>query len=151
VTAILGLLHAMPPGASGVVYYCVRDDEDAVLLGRLSATGLEVRLHRSARGERLNLGELIAGLSAGSVLYHCGPERMTRQVEHLTGHLPDGRVRSERFAAVTAQGERLGDPFTARRTARRACCPAAPLGRCGLSATAEYGRILFTDPRTILV
>ncbi|MFK4806140.1 PDR/VanB family oxidoreductase [Microbacterium sp. ZW CA_36] len=112
VTAIIGLLHDVSPALDGEVHYAVNRRADAVLLDRLEASGLEVHLHVSAEGTRLDVSSLVAGLTPDTALYHCGPPSLMAALD-AAGHPPQ-RTRSEAFAVTARPGERLGEPFTAR-------------------------------------
>lgn len=112
VTAIIGLLQHAPPTLEGEVHYAVRHRADAVLLDRLSSSGLRVHLHVSDEGTRLDVTSLVSGLVAETALYHCGPPALMGAID-AAGHPPE-RTRAEAFAVAAAPGEHLGEPFSAR-------------------------------------
>lgn len=115
VTAILGLLEGLPPGASSEIRYCVRHREHAAYLDVLQASGAEVILHESAAGGRLDVPALTAGLADDATVYCCGPEALMAEMAEAASRLHPDRVRCESFTGrVSAPGDRLGDSFEAR-------------------------------------
>lgn len=114
VTAVAGLLRGLPTGADGVVHYCVRTREDAVLLDALTSSGLPVHIWDGSRRERLDVAATMAALPRDAAVYHCGPPRLMRAVQDATVDREPDRIRSESFTAAAEPGLRLGDPFMVR-------------------------------------
>lgn len=112
VTAILGLLTDLPSGSRGVVHYAVRHRDDAILLEHLARFDVELHVHCSSLGERLDIAAMVA-TAKDATFYACGPERLLTSVDRAAAGRPQGTVRSERFVAAPAVDEHRGDAFTA--------------------------------------
>jgi len=113
VTAILGLLPALPGGSRGVLHYAVRRPEDAILTESLARYGVDVSIHSSSMGTRLDLELVVARAPADAIIYACGPPGLLDSLEEVTVGRPNGTVRVERFAAAPPPDELLGDAFAA--------------------------------------
>ncbi|TMR94148.1 PDR/VanB family oxidoreductase [Nonomuraea basaltis] len=112
ITAILGLLGGLPPGASSEIRYCVRRREHAAYLDVLQGTGADVVVHESSTGDRLDPHKLAAELTGDTTLYYCGPEGLMAEMAQATTHLEPERVRCESFTArASAAGDELGNAF----------------------------------------
>lgn len=98
VTAILGLLDGLAPGATAEVHYCVKTRADAAYLPALQASGASVTVYESRAGHRLDAAQLLATVRPDTTAYHCGPTSLMDAVKLAAAHWPADRVRSESFA-----------------------------------------------------
>lgn len=107
VTAIVGLMHGLPPDLSAEVHYCVRSVQSIPYLDDLRRFGAPVHVHDSSAGTRLDVGELIESCSPTTTIYVCGPHRLMSDISAATSSWPATRVRSENF--TPAQGPAAED------------------------------------------
>lgn len=113
-TAVLGLLPALPSAHRSVMHYAVRRPEDAVFLESFARHGVEVHVHVSAQGSRLDVDRVIKEAPTDATVYACGPERLLDAVERAGAGRREGSVRVERFVTAPSPDERQGDAFTAK-------------------------------------
>lgn len=113
VTAILGLLDGLAPGATAEVHYCVKTRADAAYLPALQASGASVTVYESRAGHRLDAAQLLATVRPDTTAYHCGPTSLMDAVKLAAAHWPADRVRSESFAGVAKAESSQGEPFDA--------------------------------------
>ncbi len=118
ITAMLAMLHDVPPGAPAELHYCVRSQEHAAFLDELAALPARLRLYRGDRGERLDVAGLLRARPPGAQVCCCGPQRLMDAVRAATTDWPQGTVRFEPFGGVTA-GAAQGEPFDVELVASR--------------------------------
>ncbi|OHW94559.1 mosc domain-containing protein [Colletotrichum incanum] len=90
------------------MHYAVRSAADVPFRSRLGALGRSVRLYDRAKGERMDIDEIMRTLKWNSHVYVCGPTRMmeaARKAAEECG-LEENDVHFEAFSADTS-----GDPF----------------------------------------
>jgi len=86
--------------ASWALHYASRD-EPAPFRKKLLPFSERVHHYRGsgALSGRLDIAAVVAGAPPGTVFYCCGPTRMVEAFNQVTGHLPEGHARIERFTA----------------------------------------------------
>ncbi|KXJ90961.1 pyruvate kinase-like protein [Microdochium bolleyi] len=92
-----------------VVHYAVRSGEEVPFRSRIEAVGEDaLRVYDASKGERMDIAEIVGGLTWNSHLYVCGPRRMMDEARRAVAAagLGEDDVHFEAFAADTN-----GDPF----------------------------------------
>lgn len=99
ITPILAMArHLAAEDADWRMTYLVRRREDVAFADDLAALGDRVTIHVGTEAGRLDLAELYAGLSSGTAVYACGPQRFVDALDDLAGALPGGvSLHVERF------------------------------------------------------
>jgi ferredoxin-NADP reductase len=88
--------HLFAVGAPFELIYAVRSREDIAFAGELDGMGDRVRIHISEEAGRLDLGDLVSSLPAGTDVYSCGPAGFIDAL--AAAPLPDGvSLHLERF------------------------------------------------------
>jgi ferredoxin-NADP reductase len=97
ITPILAMArHLAATGAEWRMVYAVRSPADAAFAAELATFGDRVTVHASAERGRLDLPQLLGGLTPGTDVYSCGPSAFTDAL--AAAELPGGcRLHLERF------------------------------------------------------
>jgi ferredoxin-NADP reductase len=130
ITPILAMArHLAARAADWRMVYAVRNRADVAFAADLDELGDRVRVHVSRDTGRLDLGELVAGLDAGTAVYACGPAAFT---DALLAVPTAASVHLERFEP-RPRVNRPDEPFTVV-CARSGTVVEVPVGRTMLQA-----------------
>lgn len=131
-------------GRSWELYYCARTRDNAAFLEQIAALadGGKGKLHlvfdREPGGRMLDIAQAVAGASADTHLYCCGPAAMLAAFEQATAARPAGNVHVEYFAGKKEPPAAGGGGFTVV-LARSGRSIAVPPGRTILQALLDEG------------
>jgi len=103
ITPILAMADRLKAlGKPYALHYCGASRRTMALLDRVERDhAAALTLHASDEGCRLDLPQVLSGLSEGEQVYACGPGRMLEALEALAGERewPEGRLHVEHFTA----------------------------------------------------
>ncbi|ROT37746.1 MOSC domain-containing protein [Sodiomyces alkalinus F11] len=111
ITAFLALIeNNISIHLSLELHYAVRSAEDVPFRDRVFALGSALHLYDGAKGERMDIDQIVGALKWNSQLYLCGPSRMMAAAREAVGKhgVDEKEVHFEAFEA-----EMGGDPFEA--------------------------------------
>ncbi|NGZ84673.1 2Fe-2S iron-sulfur cluster-binding protein [Duganella aceris] len=107
ITPIKAMAHQLlAQGRDFELHYAARSRGQAPFADQLIADfGQRVVMHIVDDGGRMDIGEIVAGMDATTVLYTCGPLRMIDAVRDAAANagIATDRVRFERFASDAAR------------------------------------------------
>lgn len=109
ITAFLTLLEGYAGiNYSCVLHYAVRSSDEVPFRERLDKLGDRVIFYDKEKGQRLDIGDIIANMPWNSQLYFCGPKRLMDEAsrEVRSRGVPETEVHFESFEADIS-----GDPF----------------------------------------
>ncbi|ARU93974.1 PDR/VanB family oxidoreductase [Tatumella citrea] len=114
ITPILSFIYELADKEKKMtLHYCVRHRQDAIFLDELNNLPVDVVLHCSNEGSRLDIERLLNICPENTVLYYCGSARFNQSISLACQHWPTGTAFSENFSSPPQQGAILGEPFIA--------------------------------------
>ncbi|KGD72993.1 hypothetical protein HA49_12360 [Tatumella morbirosei] len=114
ITPILSFIYELADKDKKMtLHYCVRHQREAIFLDELSRLPVNVIMHCSEEGERLDINHLLSVRPKDTALYYCGSVRFNQSVSEACHHWPSGTTFSENFSAPPAPEGVMGDPFIA--------------------------------------
>ena len=102
ITPIRSMIRAVEAaGKDWELDYCGRSASAMALRDELVGYGGRVRFWASDRSGRIDLPSVLGTPEPGTLVYTCGPERLTDEIEALCGeHWPEDSLRIERFTPL---------------------------------------------------
>jgi tetrachlorobenzoquinone reductase len=98
-------------GAEWSLFFCVRHAAEAPFLEEIKELGGRVCVFGADLGTRLDLQASFSTAPPDTMLYCCGPEKMMRALEAVTGDWPRQSVRFEWFAARSRSADEISETF----------------------------------------
>lgn len=104
ITPILAMADRLQQlGQDYTLHYAGRSRRHMALLDRAQQDhGSRLLLYVRDEGRRMDLPTMLAGVSADTRVYACGPQRLIDQLEQLAESWPEGVLRFEHFSAEAA-------------------------------------------------
>lgn len=104
ITPILAMADRLRElGKSYELHYAGQSRKTMALLGRLERTHADsLGLYPKDEGRRMDLPAITGGVSGGTRVYACGPERLIQALDDVSGDWPEGVLNYEYFSAAGA-------------------------------------------------
>lgn len=104
ITPILAMADRLRQlGKPYTLHYAGRSRRQMALLDRVQQDhGNSLQLHVGDEGRRMDLAAMLAGVTADTRVYACGPQRLIDALESLAETWPEGVLRFEHFSAEAA-------------------------------------------------